>query len=61
MNKLTRVNEYLNVSEKDLEELGVYNGYANIDSELYINPKLLIDCEIDEFKNSYNKITNHFE
>lgn len=61
MNKLTRVSEYLNVSEKDLEELGVYNGYANIDSELYINPKLLIDCEIDEFKNSYNKITNHFE
>lgn len=46
MNRLIRVNEYLNVSEKDLEKLGVYNGYANIDSELYINPKLLIDCEI---------------
>lgn len=61
MNKLTRVNEYLNVSDKDLDKLGVYNGYANIDSELYINPKLLINCEIEEFKNSYKKITNHFE
>lgn len=61
MNRLIRVSEYLNVSGKDLEDLGVYNGYANVDSELYINPKLLRDCEIDEFKNSYNKITNHFE
>lgn len=61
MNKLIRVNEYLNVSEEDLDTYGVYNGYANIDSELYINPKLLIDCNIEEFKNSYSKITKHFE
>ena len=61
MNKLIRVSDYLNVSEKDLEKYGVYNGFANIDSELFINPKLLADCKIIEFKNSYKKIKGHFE
>jgi hypothetical protein len=44
-----------------LKKYGVYNGYVNIDSELYINPKLLIDCNIPEFENSYNKINDYFE
>lgn len=61
MNKLLRINEFLNVSKKDLKKYGVYNGYVNIDSELYINPKLLIDCNIPEFENSYNKINDYFE
>lgn len=60
MDKLLRVSEYLNVKEETLKNLGVYNGFADIDSELYINPKLLKDCKIPEFKNSYNYIINHF-
>ena len=61
MNKLQRVNEYMNVSQDSLEKYGAYNGYANIDSELYINPKLLINCKIPELKNSYMKLTKRFE
>ena len=61
MNKLQRVNEYLGVTQKEFERLGIYNGYSNIDSELFINPKLLNSCDIPEFRNSYTKVVNHFE
>ena len=60
MNKLKRVSEHLKVDSIKLKKLGVYDGYVNIDSEVYINPKLLAETNIDEFKNSEDKILSHF-
>ena len=60
MDKLCRVSEYLEVSHEDFEKYGIYDGYANTDSELYINPKLLKKCTVAELKGSYNKVVSHF-
>lgn len=60
MDKLCRVSEYLEVSHEVFEKYGIYDGYANTDSELYINPKLLKRCTVAELKSSYNKAVSHF-
>lgn len=60
MNKLLRVNDYLKITESSLKKIGVYNGFADIDSELYINPKLLKNCQTLEFKNSYKAVISRF-
>lgn len=60
MDKLCRVSEYLEASHADFDKYGIYDGYANTDSELYINPKLLKRCTVSELKGSYNKVVSHF-
>lgn len=60
MEKLCRVSDYLNISHDVFEENGVYDGYLNVDSELYINPKLLKNTTVVELKNSYNKVISHY-
>ena len=59
--KLTRINEYINVTEEKLNKVGVYNGYIFLDSPLFLNPKLLSDNDIPEFYDAENTIVSHFE
>lgn len=60
MNLIERVSEYLNVNPDKLKRLGIYDGYANIDSEVYISPKLLTKSGIKEFEHSEDKILKNF-
>ncbi len=55
-----RISTILKVSEKDLDKKGVFNSFVDIDSSLYIDPCLLENLKIDEFKNSYNSFKDHF-
>ena len=59
--KLTRINEFLNIDENELERLGIYNGYIFLDSPLFLNPKLLSDNSLIEFNNAEETIVSHFE
>lgn len=59
--KLTKINEYLRISEQELDRIGVYNGYVFLDSPLFLNPKLLSNTDIIEFKDAEKTIVNHFE
>lgn len=54
-------NEYLNISHKALISKGVYNGYLNKDSMLHIDPLLLKECSIPEFKNAYKDFLSYFK
>lgn len=55
-----RISTILKVSEKELDEKGVFNSFIDIDSSLYIDPCLLENLNIEEFKNSYNSFKTHF-
>lgn len=59
--KLTRVNEYLKITEKNLKRAGIYNGYIFLDSPLFLNPKLLSNNKIPEFQDAEKVIVSHFE
>ena len=59
MSRLQRVSEYLQLNPDKFNELGIYDGYVNIDSNIYIHPKLLIKSKIEQLKDSEEKILNH--
>ena len=42
---------YFNITHEDLVNRGVYNAFLDKDSLLHIDPLLLKDCTIPEFKN----------
>lgn len=59
--KLTRINEYIGIESEELKKKGIYNGYVFLDSPLFLNPKLLHDTSIIEFKDAEEIIVQHFE
>ena len=50
-----RYSELFNINPSQLDRLGVFNANVNEDSNLHIDPSLLKDCTIPEFKDSYQK------
>lgn len=59
--KLLRINEYIGVSNEELKKRGIYNGYIFLDSPLFLNPKLLHNTDIREFKDAEKIIVKHYE
>jgi hypothetical protein len=55
-----KISTLLNVSSKDLDALGAFDGFIDIDSRLHVDPSLLVICKIPEFKNSYAKFMKYF-
>ena len=51
---------YFNIKHNDFVKKGVYNASLNKDSLLHIDPLLLKDCSIPEFKNAYDEFLNYF-
>lgn len=49
-----------NISKEQLKEMGVFNVFLDEDSSFFINIKLLKECKVPEFVNSYNKINKLF-
>lgn len=58
---LDRISDCYEVSHEKFEELGVLDSFVNFDTPLYLNPKLLSKTDIPEFKDSKQKIINHYE
>ena len=53
--KTISLSKYLGVERKAPEELGVFDATLGIDTELFVDPKLLVDSDIEEFKKSREK------
>lgn len=60
-NKIIRTSEFIGTNEFELEKRGVYNGFVFLDSPLYIHPRLLLESDIPEFKDSYTTIIIKFK
>ncbi len=54
------ISSYLGVSEEKLESTGVLDTVLGVDTHLFLDPWLLQNTTIPEFKNSYEKIKSHF-
>ncbi len=52
---------YFKIKHQDLVEKGVYNAFLDQDSLLHIDPLLLKDCKIPEFKNAYEEFLMYFK
>ncbi len=64
MNKdslLIKISDYYNIKSEIFEELGVLDSLVYFDTPLFLNPKLLSECSIPEFKNSKQKIIEHYQ
>lgn len=57
---LSTLSDIMEVSKESLKELGVLNVYLGIDSEYYINIKLLKQTKNPFFANAYSKVQEHF-
>lgn len=54
------LSEVLSVNKTAIEELGAFDPVLDTDTRLFIDPHLLKYSEIEEFKNSYEKLQSHF-
>src|SRR5215210_5137174 len=57
----TRISEALGVSPEDLAAEGALDAFTDVDSRFHVDPHLLQYAEIPEFKESYQRLRNHFE
>jgi hypothetical protein len=55
-----RLSSILKVSAELLDKKGIFNSFADVDSKLYIDPSLLENCKIKEFKQSYKTFKIYF-
>ncbi|MGJ7032304.1 hypothetical protein [Niabella hirudinis] len=55
-----RLSTILKVSAEQLDIKGVFNAFVDVDSKLYVDPSLLKNARIKEFKNSYSNFQTYF-
>lgn len=55
-----RISSILGLSRAQLEKYDAFDGFVDLDSRLHIDPSLLANCKITEFKDSYSTFKNHF-
>lgn len=56
-----RISQVLGISEDTLSECGVFNGFVDVDSCLYVDPRLLRTTEAPELKASYDRLQGYFK
>lgn len=56
-----RVSDVFQVDPELLSHHNVFNGFIEIDSEFYIDPRPLEKTSACELKHSYEKVTNYFD
>jgi len=56
----TRLSDALELHADDLQKLGVFNGFVDLDSLFYVDPFLLKDVKTPELKKSYKQFKKHF-
>jgi hypothetical protein len=52
---------YFDIDSKKLKKLGVFNPVIGVDTRLFLDPHLLKNCKIKEFKKSREKIKKYYE
>lgn len=55
-----RISDVFQIDAVVLNDNNIFNGFIEIDSPFYIDPRLLEKTSVPEFKRSSNKITNYF-
>lgn len=55
-----RISKVLRVSEDTLNKVGIFDGFVDIDSRLYVDPRLLRDSSAPEMKNGYKRFKKYF-
>ncbi len=58
--KTVSLSKHLGVKRDILEEIGVFDATLGIDTELFVDPKLLVNSQIPEFTKSREKILRYF-
>jgi hypothetical protein len=56
-----RYHEALGVTEGALRRYGVFNGFTDLDSQFYVDPRLLDRTRVPEFKGAGERFTKHFK
>ena len=56
-----RISSLIGTTTKALESKGVFDGFIDIDSRLHIDPSLLRNTRIKEFKNAQDDFENYFQ
>lgn len=51
---------FLKIAPSDLEDKGAFDPILDLDTRLFIDPHLLKHTEVEEFKDSYEKMQQHF-
>lgn len=55
-----RISEVIGVSEEKLKEAGVFNGFVDVDSRLYVDPRLLRGSTAPELEEGFKRFESHF-
>ena len=55
-----RYHEALGVTESALRGYGVFDGFTDLDSQFYVDPRLLDRTRVPEFKHSGERVRDHF-
>ncbi len=48
-----KISDYFGIDPKQLEKEGAFDPFVGIDTRLFLDPHLLIDIDIKEFKDSF--------
>ncbi len=59
--KTISLSKHLLVTRKQLEDAGVFDATLGVDTKLFVDPKLIVNSKIEEFKNSRQKILDYFK
>ncbi len=55
-----KLNVYLGVEESVFEKYSVFNPFVGVDTHLFLDPALLKEVKIEEFRLSYERLVKHF-
>lgn len=55
-----RISTLLRVSSKDLDKKGAFDGFIDVDSRLHVDPSLLAECGIPEFRHTHEEFEKYF-
>lgn len=55
------LNEHLNLTEKELLDKGIFNAVIGVDTKLFVDPSLLINIKIKDFKSSRKNLLKYFK
>jgi len=56
-----RFNQLFNLSEQDLDEKGIFNGFIDIDAKFHVDPSLLKTSQEPELSEAYQRFQEHFK
>ena len=58
---LQRLSEYFGVSKSVFKRKGIFDAIIGVDSGFYLDPTLLKNTHIPEFKGAYAKVEEHYK